>query len=323
VLVLSRSFPIGLCPTILFPMRSILSFLVIGAFILFNHSAGVAQRSRRPKAQTQASAPIVVHTEAGAIVWLDDVRRGVTDQSGFLKLDPVSGGRHVIRARAMGFREISLPMAPGHRGNVEVRLVRTNDQAELAFQEAEALREKAHDEETRAASVEKYRKAISIRPSFAAAHLELARVLFDSADYKAALGEIDRARQYRRVYPEASAVEGRIYRMSAFEDEAIRSFRRAIREGHGFQPEAHTGLALVYEDQGKYDDAVAEFRTAIQQLSDSEPLLYQLLGSVYEKQEKYKEAVAAYETYLKLAPEGNLAPAVRSIIDQLKQQANQ
>ena len=111
--------------------------------------------------------------------------------------------------------------------------------------------------------------------------------------------------------------------MSAFEDEAIRSFRRAIREGRGFQPEAHTGLALVYEDQGKYDDAVSEFRSAIQQLSDSEPLLYQLLGSVYEKQEKFKEAVAAYETYLKLAPDGNLAPAVRSIIDQLRQQANQ
>jgi regulator of sirC expression with transglutaminase-like and TPR domain len=49
--------------------------------------------------------------------------------------------------------------------------------------------------------------------------------------------------------------------------------------------------------------------------------LYQLLGAVYEKLEKYKEAVAAYEKYLELAPDGNLAPAIRSVMDQLRKQA--
>lgn len=68
-------------------------------------------------------------------------------------------------------------------------------------------------------------------------------------------------------------------------------------------------------------EAAAEYRAAISQLSDSEPILYQLLGAVYERMEKYKEAVAAYEKYLQLAPQGNLAPAVRSIIDQLRKQA--
>jgi cytochrome c-type biogenesis protein CcmH/NrfG len=37
--------------------------------------------------------------------------------------------------------------------------------------------------------------------------------------------------------------------------------------------------------------------------------------------EKYKDAVEAYEKYLELAPDGSLAPAVRSIIDQLRRQA--
>ena len=50
-------------------------------------------------------------------------------------------------------------------------------------------------------------------------------------------------------------------------------------------------------------------------------VIYQLLGAAYEKQQKYKEAVAAYEKYLALAPSGSLGPAIRSIIDQLRREA--
>jgi len=80
------------------------------------------------------------------------------------------------------------------------------------------------------------------------------------------------------------------------------------------------GLAL--EDKGKYEEAAAAYNKAIAQLSDTEPILYELLGRTYERLDKYKEAVAAYEKYLQLAPDGKLAPAIRSIIDQLRQQAN-
>ena len=64
-----------------------------------------------------------------------------------------------------------------------------------------------------------------------------------------------------------------------------------------------------------------EYQTAIKQLADSEPVIYQLLGAAYEKLEKYKEALAAYEKYLQLAPNGSLAPAIRSIIDQVRREA--
>ncbi|MND07619.1 Tetratricopeptide repeat protein [compost metagenome] len=46
-----------------------------------------------------------------------------------------------------------------------------------------------------------------------------------------------------------------------------------------------------------------------------------MLGAVYERTQKYKEAVEAYEKYLALAPNGSLAPALRSIIEQLKRDA--
>ena len=66
---------------------------------------------------------------------------------------------------------------------------------------------------------------------------------------------------------------------------------------------------------------MTEYQTAIKQLSDTEPVIYQLLGAAYERVQKYKEAVTAYEKYLQLAPNGNLAPAVRSILDQVRRQA--
>jgi tetratricopeptide (TPR) repeat protein len=274
---------------------------------------------QRPPALPRQSS-VTVQTEPNAIIWIDEIRRGATDASGKLDLKNISPGRHVLRVRASGFKETSLPMIPGRRA-ITVKLVRSNDKAELLFQQAEEAREKAKDDNARQNAAELYRQTLQLRPYFPAAHVGLARVLLDLNQFQQALGEIEEARRTRPAYAEASAVEGRIHREAAFTDDAVASFRRAIREGKGFQPEAHVGLARVLEEKGQYPEAIAEFRKAIAQLSDSEPVIYQLLGAAYEKQQNFKEAIVAYEKYLALAPSGSLAPAIRSIIDQLRRDA--
>ena len=284
--------------------------------IFFLSQATIAQRPA-----TTSSNSLTITTQPNAIVWIDDIRRGKTDASGKLSLKATGSGRHTVRVRANGFKEAVAPVPLGGRGNVVVKLTPTTDEAELAFQEAETLRETARDDETRNKAVTVYRRALKLRPAFPAARVGLARVLLDLNETKPALTEIEAARRARPIYPEASAVEGRIYREAGFEDEAIKSFRRSIREARGFQPEAHVGLARLLEEKGQYVEAISEFRKAIDQLSDSEPVIYQMLGSAYEKIQKYKEAVEAYEKYLALAPNGSLAPAIRSIIDQLKRDA--
>jgi cytochrome c-type biogenesis protein CcmH/NrfG len=315
----------------LYPHLSSSVLAIIFIFTTFIAPHAHAQHQTRPRTvsaptkSTSASASsakaLTIHTEPEAIVWIDEVRRGTTDASGKLSITKLSVGRHTLRVRASGFREKTLPLLATQRGIVNVPLVRTTDEAELTFQQAEAAREKARDEESRQAAAELYRRALKLRPAYPAAHVGLARLLLDMNDYKTALSEIEAARAARPVYAEASAVEGRILRESVFPNEAIAAFRRSINEARGFQPEAHTGLARIYEDKGQFDEAAAEFRTAITQLSDTEPVLYQLLGATYERTEKYKEAVSAYEKYLELAPEGSYASAIRSIIDQLRQQA--
>ncbi len=265
-------------------------------------------------------AQVTITSEPNAIVWIDDIRRGTTDASGKLTVTKVSPGRHSVRVRASGFKETTTPLLPGRRA-LAVKLVTTTDQAELLFQQAETAREKARDNAALTKAADLYREAIKLRPAFPAAHVGLARVLLDLNEFKQAHAAIDAARKARPAYAEASAVEGRIFREEAFDSEALTSFRRAIREGKGVQPEAYVGIAKVHEDKGQFDLAVGEYRKALAQLSDSEPVIYQMLGAAYERMEKPKEAVAAYEKYLQLAPNGSYAAAIRSILEQLKREA--
>lgn len=271
----------------------------------------------RSSVQTSART-VTVKTQPAAIVWVDEVRRGVTDAGGTLQLK-LAAGRHALRVRANGFAERTLAVLPAQRGTISVSLVKTTDEAELAFQQAEEAREKRNN----ARAVELYRQAVKLRSRFAAAHLGLARALEAQEELDAALEEVQAARRDRPAYAEASAVEGRILRSLVDAEGALNAYRRAIREARGFQPEAYTGMGIIYEDKGQYEDAVAAFRKAIAQLSDTEPILYELLGRNLEKLERWKEAVAAYEKYLELAPTGAHASAINSIIDQLRRQAEE
>lgn len=304
-----------------------------------------AQRRKSPPAKTQAKAPsktppktptktaaqsstqtaasratpagvVQISTEPGAAVWVDEVRRGTADAEGKLQLK-LAPGRHSLRVRANGFAERTLALLPAQRGAVSVALTKTTDEAELAFQQAEAEREKGNN----AQAVESYRRALKLRPRYAAAHLGLARALESQEEFDAALEELAAARRDRLNYAEASAVEGRILRSLADYDGALNSYRRAIREAKGFQPEAYTGMGIVHEDKGRNEEAAEAFRKAISQLSDTEPVLYELLGRNLERLERWKEAVAAYEKYLELVPTGAHASAINSIIDQLRKQA--
>jgi tetratricopeptide (TPR) repeat protein len=268
----------------------------------------------------RAQTALTITSEPNAIVWIDEIRRGTTDASGKLALTKVTAGRHSVRVRAGGFKEASVSLLPGRRA-LDVKLVRTTDEAELLFQQAETAREKARDDASLEKAADLYREALKLRSALPAAHVGLARVLMDQNEFKQAHAEIEAARRIRPAYAEASAVEGRIYREEAFSDDAIRSFRRAIREGGGVQPEAYVGLAKVLEDKGQFAEAIVEYKKALAQLSDSEPVIYQMLGAAYERIEKPKEAVVAYEKYLQLAPSGSYAAAIRSILEQLKREA--
>lgn len=271
-----------------------------------------------------------IATEPGAAVWVDGVRFGKTDPSGKLTITNLGGTRHTLLVRADGFKE-AVKAIPSPTGVVMISLVKTTDPADLAFQEAEHLI--SQDREKAAAA---YQKAMSLRPTYAPVYIGLARVLSDSGDHDGALKVI---RDLRRVAPqnaEAAAVEGRIYRDSGDDEKAIAAFRRAITLGHGFQPEAYTGLGLLYKEKAEaagaagnfddettnYNEAAKDLSTALKQLAGAPDaiVLYQLLGLVYERQKKYSDALRVYNEFLERFPNSSEASAVRSFIDQIKKQ---
>ena len=286
-------------------------------------------------AQKPASTrTITVVTEPDAIIWLDDINRGTTDADGKLLIKPVAAGAHKLRVRADGFKEISQNLPAAQSGDIKIALVKTDDKAELSYQEAERLSGSDRDK-----AIAAYRQAISLRPKYAEANLALARVLSAKGNYEEAHRAIAAARKARLNYAEASAVEGRIYVSEGEEEKAIAFFKRAITEGKGFQPEAHTGLGLLYKDKAEaagssgdfeaeaanYQLAVGAFKKAVTQLSGAPDAItiYQFIGLAFEKMKKYNEAIAVYEEFLRVFPDSNEATAVRSFIVQLKKQMNE
>lgn len=267
-------------------------------------------------------------SEPNAIIWLDDVRYGATDENGKLTVKNISAGAKKLRVRANGFKEITQNLTATQKGDVKIALTKTIDEAELSFQQAEI--ESGKDREK---AVELYKKAIALRPKYAEAHLGLARVLFAQSDTENALKAVQSARAARPAYAEAAAVEGRIHQAEDREDKAIAAFKRSIAEGKSFQPEAYTGLGLLYKSRaeafgssGDYESekqnyilAAAQLDKAAAQLATAPDAItiYQLVGDCYERAKMFPEAIKVYEKFLRLFPDSDEVEAVQSFIVQI------
>ncbi len=298
-------------------------FLFVFCLVLFSFNQSQAQKKNAGVTKPATSKTLIVKTQPNAIVWLDEVRRGYTDENGRIELKSMTNKSHELRVRAKGFRETTITIAPPFRNEVSVKLVQTTDESERLFQEAEEAREKAKVDDERDAAIELYRNSLKLRPNNSAAHVGIARLMMSLGEYEDALEEIKSARKLRPNYAEASVVEGRIYVKMYEEESAVASFQRAIREAKGYQPEALTAWAFIYEENVQYEEAAIQLKAALSQLYDTEPILYVKLGEYYEKLDRFKEAITAYEKYLAVAPNGEQATAIRSFIDQLKRQATE
>jgi tetratricopeptide (TPR) repeat protein len=272
----------------------------------------------------QKTRTITIITQPGAAIWIDEIKRGIADDKGKFMAKFILPGAKKLRIRAMGYKEANQPITSA-QSEIKVALLKTTDEAELTFQKAEAESDK---EKAKAL----YEKAIKLRPKYAEAYLGLARVLNDLGDSEEALKAIANARKARPAYAEASAIEGRIHKNDTEEAKAIASFKRAIKEGGGIQPEAFTGLGLLYKEKGEnaaamgdfdsetlfYTEAAKSLQSALSQLGATEPTLYEMLGTTYEKMQKYKEAIAVYEEFIRMFPDSNEITTYRSYITQAR-----
>src|SRR5207244_1334455 len=92
-----------------------------------------------------ARRSVTIVAQPNAVVWIDEIRRGVTDAAGRVAELKITSGAHTLRVRADGFRQVFMSIAATQRGEIKINLVRTTDQGELLFQRAETARETARD----------------------------------------------------------------------------------------------------------------------------------------------------------------------------------
>ncbi|MEW6209108.1 MAG: tetratricopeptide repeat protein, partial [Acidobacteriota bacterium] len=308
--------PQSAAPTCLIRIQLIIVALVIVCLLTVGAQA--------QGASSATGALKIITGNPGSVVFINNVRHGVTDESGALDLPRIKAGAYPVRVRTVGFADWKGSVVVVARSKRELKVVQkpTSDQAELHYQKGDQLRDSAKNEE----AVEEYRKAIALRKPFPEARVAMTRSLITLQDFQEAEKQIQAALKEKTPYVEAQTVLANMRRNQGLVEEAIAEYRKALRLARGNAFEAHIGLAIALNELSQSDDdprlvdeIVREYRIGIAQDMETEPVLYYQLGEILEKANRKKEAIEAYRNYLRLDPEGQYASAVESIIEQLKQ----
>ncbi len=157
------------------------------------------------------------------------------------------------------------------------------------------------------------RRALSMDPLFAEAHLELAR-LEDSQGNRA--DSLAAFKKYLELCPDdgpALLERGELLLDDDQLDQAQKDFQ-AVLALSPREDRAAQGLARVAEKEGDFEKSLEWALHAVSLAPDS-PVHYENLGIVYEKLNRPDKAVGAYRTYLEKGGEQTIR--IRSWIERL------
>ena len=143
-----------------------------------------------------------------------------------------------------------------------------------------------------------YRRAITVKPDFIAAHLGLARDLY--SDHKA--GDAEHEVQYVLTAspndPEANYLMGEILVNRMALAEALPFLLKALRVSQEELPYVHADLSTVYEDRDDLEQAIAEMKQAVS--VDVDGSYHYRLGHLYLKSGDRAAATEALNQAAKL-----------------------
>ena len=304
-------------------MRLSWATLVLSALTLFATGANAQRRrahtGRETRGSGTATGSLTVTTgHEGSVVFINNIRHGVTDSSGRLVLAAVRVGLYPVKIRTVGYNDWggSVVITEGRPHELKLNQQATADQAVLHYQKGDQLRDQAKNDE----AVAEYKQAVAMNAGLPEARIGMARSLITLQDFETAETQLQAVlRAGRGPVAEAQTVLANLRRSQGLTDESMIAYRKAIRLAGGVSPEAHVGLAIALEEKGDLDSAVKEYRIGISQDMDTEPILYYLLGNALEKAQKNDLAIDAYANYLRLDPQGQYSSAVASIIKRLKE----
>lgn len=263
---------------------------------------------------------------SGSVVFIKNVRHGLTNDRGELDLPRVRAGSYPVRVRTVGYSDWNgrVVLVAGGSRELKITQLPTTDQATLHYQKGDELRDKGKNRD----AIQEYQQSLSARPIFPEAHIGAGRSCITLQDFQGAEKHIQAAlKSGGPTQVEAQTVLANLRRSQGLVEESIVEYRKALRLARGDSFETHIGLAIALSelnesrnDSRLIDEIAREYRIGITQDMETEPILYYQLGEILEKANRNKEAIEAYRNYLRLDPEGEYASAAESIIERLKEE---
>lgn len=303
-------------------------FLLASAFLLL--PVAVEAQAAKPNSQRTPAASQSHRTGAtgairlitghpGSVVYINNIRHGVTGEQGELDLPRIKAGAYPVRITTEGYVDWTGSTVITARANRTLKVTQqpSTDQATLLRQKGDSLRDKGKNKD----AVEEYKQALALRSNSPETRIAMARSLITLQDFQESERQVQAAiRLGGRTLVEAQTVLANLRRHQGLVDESIIEYKKALRLARGNSFEAHIGLAIALNEQGKVDEAVKEYRIGIIQDMETEPILYYQLAEILEKANRFKDAIEAYRNYLRLDPDGEYASAVESIIQRLREE---
>ncbi|HZE24053.1 MAG TPA: tetratricopeptide repeat protein [Blattabacteriaceae bacterium] len=198
------------------------------------------------------------------------------------------------------------PAAEGHKR-------RSIPEVEDAMAKGEELLFKQHDAR---ASIDEFKRAAKLDPWYGQAYMLLGLAQMQLQQWSDAQWAFEEAAKVEPGNAKAYLGAG----SALNEEKNYLEAQKALQQSLEIRPdsaEAHYELARSLWGLGKWQAAEPHVRQAIQ-LNKDYAGPHALMGNIYLQRDDAEAALAEFQEYLRLDPEGSLAPSVKEIIAQLK-----
>lgn len=195
----------------------------------------------------------------------------------------------------------------------EIRKTRPSPERDAAMARGEQLLFKEHSPK---AAIEEFKQASKLDPWYGQAYMLLGLAQMQLRQWSEARWAFEEATKVEPGNPQAYLGVG----SALNEQHEYAAAQKALEHSLDLNPdsaEAHYELARTLALSGKWDAAAPHIRRAME-LNPDYAGPHALMGNVYLENDDPEGALHEFEQYLRLDPQGSLAPSVKETVAQLK-----
>ena len=263
----------------------------------------------------------------------------ITDSTGKFSVEGLDADVYLVRVRFPGYNEdvervdltitssnyldiqlkpkpgnTAKPIAPeGPGAKIDARLASAPDKARKEFDKGRECMEKGQDPSS---CVDHFKKAVKDYPKFADAYVMMATAYFQQKNAADAKSALDNAIQADPKIPEAWFTLGMLQNAQKDYVGAEKSLTEGLKVDDN-APQGHYELGKTYLAENKLPEAEQHAQRAIA-LQPKLAAGHILLGNIAWKKQDAEGALKEYQEYLKLDPNGPMAPGAQAMVKKIQ-----